>query len=240
MADNPILPRKFYRITGLHNVFTVTDNIYNINTFSLSTFYKSRVNEHTILFLTADAEDAGKKVPTASADGTEDVLLYENMTMIWGRGGIYAIENKTVKNVYYDKNNLTFTIKYTDGTENQIVTSALGYTGGDNINIDENNVISALGYLFDDKNNFVINPNANSANGQTGAVIAGVYPYTGDKNDLLIIGAGESNMSRSNALTVNKTGTVTAKTDVVASANGNNYKLSDIHEVYDSDWAFIG
>ena len=31
MADNPILPRKFYRITGLHNVFTVTDNIYNIN-----------------------------------------------------------------------------------------------------------------------------------------------------------------------------------------------------------------
>ena len=240
MADNPILPRKFYRITGLHNVFTVTDNIYNINTLSLSTFYKSRVNEHTILFLTADAEDAGKKVSIASADGTEDVLLYENMTMIWGRGGIYAIENKTVKNVYDDKNNLTFTIKYTDGTENQIVTSALGYTSGDNINIDENNVISALGYLFDDKNNFVINPNANSANGQTGAVIAGVYPYTGDKNDLLIIGAGESNMSRSNAFTVNKTGTVTAKTDVVASANGNNYKLSDIHEVYDSDWAFIG
>lgn len=233
-----ILPRKFYRLSGLHNVFSLSNNIYNTSNLVLSSEYKTTIDEHTILFLTADSTDAEKKVTTNNFDGKEDVLLYNNMTMIWARGNLYAIEQKTVKNVTYDKDSLAFFIEYSDGTEKRIVTSAMGFTAGDNIDIDNNNIISAIGYFFDEKNNFVINPDENSANGQTNAFITGVYPNVGDKTALMIVGAGTSNGSRSNAFSVNKSGIVTAKSDVILS--DNECKLSEMHAVTDSDWAFIG
>lgn len=238
MAD--ILPRKFYRITGLHNVFAASSNIYDTSKLSLASQYTTTVNEHTILFLTADATDNGKYIAVDSADGIEDLCLYENMTMIWARGAIYAVEQKTVKNVNYSKNDLAFTIVYTDGTTKSIVTSALGFTAGENIEIDDDNTISAIGYFFDDDNNFITNPESNSATGQTNALIAGTFPNTGDKNAAFLIGCGTSLISKDNAFSVTKSGTVTTKTDVIATANGANYKLSDIHSVQDSDWAYIG
>ena len=238
MAD--ILPRKFYRITGLHNVFAANNNIYDTSKLSLASQYTTTVNEHTILFLTADAADEGKYISVNSVDGIEDLCLYENMTMIWARGAIYAVEQKTVKNVNYSKNDLAFTIVYTDGTTKSIVTSALGFTAGDNIDIDDNNVISAIGYFFDNDNNFITNPESNSANGQTNALITGTFSNTGDKNAAFLIGCGTSLTSKDNAFSVSKSGTVTTKTDFIATANGANYKLSDIHSVQDSDWAYIG
>lgn len=235
MAD--ILPRKFYRLTGLHNVFKATNNIYNTASLQLASQFSGKINEHTILFLTADTQDAGKKVVANNHNGTEDVLLYESFTMIWARGAIYAVDKKTVKEVTYDKTSLAFTISYTDGSSRKITTTAMGFTAGDNIDIDDDNVISALGYLFDDKNNFIINPDENYANGQSNAVITGVYPNVGDKNLLLVTGCGTSNAVRKNAFSVDNKGTAKVKTDVVLDTG---QKLSEIHNVVDSDWAFIG
>ena len=61
------LLRKFYKITGLHNVFELTNGQYYSTNSFIDTFqsaYNQKINEHTVLFITCDEQDEDKYVYT--------------------------------------------------------------------------------------------------------------------------------------------------------------------------------
>ena len=249
-SDMAELLRKFYKITGLHNVFELTNGQYYSTNSFIDTFqsaYNQKINEHTVLFITCDEQDEDKYVYTYSNEqSTELYKLKAGTTIIWARNSCYAISTTGVRNVDYDAKKNAFIIEYDNGSVKELKTPSLVYTGGTNIEI-SNNSISALGYFYDsDQENFiegVNNPDTsvdarnshvegidNYANG-IAQHISGMYAVP-NENDLFVVGNGDD-VKRSNAFSVDSSGIANALLDVIA---GENNKLSDLHNITDDDW----
>lgn len=255
------LYRKFYKIEGLHNIFTTTTVsgkvVYNMNSSDFTpdfiSTYGSKINEHTILFITCDSDDVNRYINVCTKDTTELRVLSNCSTLIWARGDFYAISSKCAQKISYSDSSKQFTITYTDGSVQNIKTGALGYSAGTNININSSNVISAKGYYFNESNgNFFenqdINTPSNTNKNISFAHIEGLENYAnGDaqhvcgryalpyEDSLFVVGNGEAD-SRSNAMTVSKNGTIEASNDVIV----DDVHLSDLHLAHNDDWAIIG
>jgi hypothetical protein len=217
----------------------------------------------TILFITASNEDTGKYVCVNSytegvnlKDETSNsnyVLLNEGDTVFWIKGEFYSISSKGIKDVVAEENsneekNLIFT--FSDGTKKTINLNELvnNYIGVYPILV-EDNTISLQGITVDgDNKNIIEFENAFSNNikhthvegvGNTSTAdyqhIQGKYSEQ-DNSSIFIIGGGENENNRKNLLTVGFDGITRAENDIIA--NGN--KLSDIHNVTDTDWVIIG
>lgn len=255
------LYRKFYKIEGLHNIFTTTtvsDKIvYNMNSSDFTpdfiSTYGSKINEHTILFITCDREDMDRYINVCTKDTTSLRVISNCSTLIWARGDFYSISSKCAQEISYSDSSKQFTIIYSDGSVQTIKTGALGYSAGTNININSSNAISAKGYYFDEDNgNFFENPDTNEASNTSRDIsfahVEGLENYAnGDaqhvcgryalpyEDSILVVGNGDAD-SRSNAMTVSKDGVIEASNDVIV----DDVHLSDLHLAHDDDWAIIG
>lgn len=222
------------------------------------------IDKHTILFITATDEDNGKyvKIPSTS-NGKTTLLTYKIRpcdTMIWARGRIFAISTKTVVSVVFDSPSSSLVVWYSDSTFEKIKISTQGggsYTAGDNIIISDSNVISALGYLFDTEKNFIEDPESNNVTpGVLHSHVEGYNNFSSadcqhvqgkfakvDPDKAFIIGWGSDDNNRDNIFTVTMLGVVYTPTDVTCggiSEEHPDYRLQDIHSVFDSDWVLIG
>lgn len=115
-------------IRGLHNIFTPnTDNLYDISTFS----YEQSVDENTILFVIADAEDVGRYI---TING-EPKIISEHDNFIITEGIVFSGNG---------------------GGSSDVTITGSEYTAGTNIDITDN-VISAKGYTYDDNKFYIGN-----------------------------------------------------------------------------------
>lgn len=273
MADTT--SRKFYRLYGLSDIFEtyVINDITYYNTSvdgfltSFSQEYLGKIDAHTILFITANPTDAGRKVVIRSQykeyetddDYQEhefDRVLDEGDTMIWIRGALYGVSTNAVVGVAFDSDTQELVITFKDGTTSRISNGVLGLTAVHPIYIDSDNQIGVKGFYFDDDSNFVENQDNNSAlagvknthvegvgNRSTADFqhIQGKYAKT-DKNSIFIIGGGTKN-NPYNLFVVGFDGVAHAISDITAGDENdqdNYYKLSDIHSVIDEDWVLGG
>lgn len=114
-------------INGLHNVFTLNSaDLYDISTFS----YEQSVDENTILFAIADAEDVGKYITINGEPRT----INENDNFIITDGIVFS----------------------GNGGTGSTPSSGTTYTAGTNIDI-TGNVISAEGYTYANENFYIGN-----------------------------------------------------------------------------------
>lgn len=181
--------KKFYKIYGLNNVFKVqivnenaiTKEFYDTSVSGfkndLQYFGIKNIDEHTILFITANQADEGKYVKTISKNQTYNdygelineisseyhTILKEGDTMIWSRGDLYSISKTQCVTAIDVDENYNIIIKNSDGSDKIIsaTDSKLGYTGSSPIKVD-NSVISLNGIDYDSKDNFVVNKDNNS------------------------------------------------------------------------------
>lgn len=252
--------RKYYKITGLHNVFEYdeTSKVFFTDYANFTTrfveSYGNLINEHTTLFITCDASDEGYYVQAKDDDNNiVQYKLHPADTLIWARNDVYCVSSKGVTDIDYDSINRKFTIIYSDGTTQEIVAAVMGYSAGDNINISADNLISALGYTYEETGkNFLLGSNSANTNTTNAFVtgtgniavsdsqlVCGTYNNT-DSDKTVIVGIGTIK-ARKNGVTIDKTGVIYSATDVTAGNEDSNpsYKLSDIHNVVDDDWVII-
>lgn len=248
--------KKFYKIYGLNYIFnTYTESagannieIYDTSTdgfvYDLEANGITNIDEHTILFITANINDEGKYVKIYShekeaVDGVledKNVTFYKKMvhngdTMIWARGDLYGISTKCVTGISVD-DNWNIIVKNSDGTDNIIKSSdsKIGYVGSAPVKV-EGNTISLDGLYYDEKGNFIVNDyvnevfyaDANISNtlvtGFKNVAYADFQQVfgkysAGDSKAIFIVGGGESDTERFNLFTINFDGVVYAKTDV--------------------------
>lgn len=266
-----MLKRKFYRLSCLSDIFKITDNIFETSVDGTGGFtdsfyqeYKDKIDEHTLLYITATEEDAGKTIKLNSEYNGKTTVLTHVLracdTLIWVRGKVYCISTKTVISVVYNEKKSTIDVYYSDGTSESIkITSEkdFTYTAGTNIIISNENVISALGYLFDERKNFVEYPDVNYAiEAVTGTHVEGYHNISNtdyqhvsgkfaklDSNKIFIVGFGKDDDHRDNLFTISKMGDVYVKNDVTCSGFSDeepDYRLQDIHSCLDEDWVIIG
>jgi len=266
-----MLARKFYRLSGLTNIFKLDGDVFMTSVDGMGGFtqsfldeYTQKIDKHTLLFITATEADAGKFVKlTSEQDGVKTSLMHKLRvcdTLIWVRGQVYAISTKTVISVTFEQEDSNLLITYSDGNQERIHVSAEGggaqYIAGDNIIISEQKVISAIGYLFDDAHNFVEDPDCNSVvpgishahvEGEANIAntdnqhVSGKYAKS-DSTKIMIVGWGDAD-NRDNIFTISKLGVAYVKNDVTCggvSEEFPDYRLQDIHSVFDSDWEIIG
>jgi hypothetical protein len=246
-------------------VYNTSVNGFN-DSYILKRYGVTGIDMHTILFITACASDEGRYVNVTSKElvyfsdndiseneKTFRVIIHEGDTMIWSRGDLYSVSTlKHVNSVSLDENN-NIVIENSDGTNNIIspTDSKLGYSGIYPIVI-EDNEIKLKGLSLDEDNNLIVNTDSNSVfynvkNSNTFGVgnqsivnnqtIFGKFAKP-DSNAIFIIGGGNDNTSRINLFSVSFDGIVYAQNDVITGKD-KEYRLSDIHSVLDSDWAFI-
>lgn len=266
-----MLKRKFYRLSCLSDIFKITNNVFETSVDGTGGFtdsfyqeYKDKIDEHTLLYITATEEDAGKTIKLNSEYNGKTTVLTHVLracdTLIWVRGKVYCISTKTVISVVYNEKKSTIDVYYSDGTSESIkITSEkdFTYTAGTNIIISNENVISALGYLFDERNNFVEYPDVNYAlKSVSGSHVEGYHNIANtdyqhvsgkfaklDSNKIFIVGFGEDDDHRDNLFTISKMGDVYVKNDVTCSGISDEepyYRLQDIHSCIDEDWVIIG
>ena len=266
-----MLKRKFYRLSCLSDIFKITDNVFETSVDGTGGFtdsfykeYKDKIDEHTLLYITATEEDAGKMIKLNSEYNGKTTVLTHMLracdTLIWIRGKVYCISTKTVISVVFNEKKSTIDVYYSDGTSEsiKISTSSGGstYTAGTNIIISNENVISALGYLFDERNNFVEYPDVNHAlEAVTGTHVEGYHNISNtdyqhvsgkyaklDSDKIFIVGFGKDDDHRDNLFTISKMGVVYVKNDVTCSGISDeepDYRLQDIHSCFDEDCVII-
>lgn len=266
-----MLKRKFYRLSCLSDIFKITDNIFETSVDGTGGFtdsfyqeYKDKIDEHTLLYITATEEDAGKTIKLNSEYNGKTTVLTHVLracdTLIWVRGKVYCISTKTVISVVFNEKKSTIDVYYSDGTSESIKVISekdSTYTAGTNIIISNENVISALGYLFDERNNFVENPDVNYAlKSVSGSHVEGYHNISNtdyqhvsgkyaklDSDKIFIVGFGKDDDYRDNLFTISKMGVVYVKKDVTCSGFSDeepHYRLQDIHSCLDEDWVIIG
>lgn len=266
-----MLKRKFYRLSCLSDIFKITDNVFETSvdgtggfTDSFYNEYKDKIDEHTLLYITATEADAGKTIKLNSEYNGKTTVLTHVLracdTLIWVRGKVYCISTKSVTSVVFNEKKSTIDVYYSDGTSESIkITSEkdFTYTAGTNIIISNENVISALGYLFDERKNFVEYPDENYAlKSVSGAHVEGYHNIANtdyqhvsgkfaklDSDKIFIVGFGEDDDRRDNLFTISKMGVVYVKKDVTCSGFSDeepDYRLQDIHSCFDKDWVIIG
>ena len=267
-----MLKRKFYRLSCLSDIFKITDNVFETSvdgtggfTDSFYNEYKDKIDEHTLLYITATEEDTGKTIKLNSEyNGKTTVLthvLHACDTLVWVRGKVYCISTKSVISVVFNEKKSTIDVYYSDGTSEsiKIITSENGftYTAGKNVTISNDNVISVFGFYSDERNNFVENPDVNYAfKSVSGSHVEGYrnisntdYQHVSgkyaklDSDKIFIVGFGEDDDHRDNLFTISKTGIVYVKKDVTCSGFSDEepvYRLQDIHSCLDEDWVIIG
>lgn len=266
-----MLKRKFYRLSCLSDIFKITDNVFETSVDGTGGFtdsfyqeYKDKIDEHTLLYITATEEDAGKTIKLNSEYKGKTTVLTHVLracdTLIWVRGKVYCISTKTVISVVFNEKKSTIDVYYSDGTSESIKIASekdFTYTAGTNIIISNENVISALGYLFDERNNFVEYPDVNYAlKSVSGSHVEGYHNISNtdyqhvsgkfaklDSDKIFIVGFGKDDDSRDNLFTISKMGVVYVKKDVTCSGFSDEepvYRLQDIHSCIDEDWVIIG
>ena len=265
-----MLKRKFYRLSCLSDIFKITDNVFETSVDGTDGFtdsfykeYKDKIDEHTLLYITATEEDTGKKIKLNSEYNGKTTVLTHVLracdTLVWVRGKVYCISTKSVISVVFNEKKSILDVQYSDGTSESIniTPEKDSYTAGTNIIISNENVISALGYLFDERNNFVEYPDVNYAlEAVTGTHIEGYHNIANtdyqhvsgkyaklDSDKIFIVGFGEDDDHRDNLFTISKMGVVYVKNDVTCSGFSDeepDYRLQDIHSCLDEDWVIIG
>ena len=265
-----MLKRKFYRLSCLSDIFKITDNVFETSVDGTGGFtdsfyqeYKDKIDEHTLLYITATEADAGKTIKLNSEYNGKTTVLTHVLracdTLVWVRGKVYCISTKTVISVVFNEKKSTIDVHYSDGTSESIniTPEKDSYTAGTNIIINNDNVISALGYLFDERNNFVEYPDVNYAlEAVTGTHIEGYHNIANtdyqhvsgkyaklDSDKIFIVGFGKDDDHRDNLFTISKMGVVYVKNDVTCSGFSDeepDYRLQDIHSCLDEDWVIIG
>ena len=183
--------RKFYKINSLYDVFkeVVEDDktVYKTSLSGDSTGcftaefleqYSEKIDEHTILFITAADKDEGrfvKIVPKNVVDDDDlppyedsDPLLHElkqGDTMIWARGDLYSVSTKSVREIKRDEtDNTKLIITYSDGTVETIIPNPqLPYTGTYPVNVDADRNISLQDISIEQSSrNIIFNTDANN------------------------------------------------------------------------------
>ena len=265
-----MLKRKFYRLSCLSDIFKITDNVFETSVDGTGGFtdsfyqeYKDKIDEHTLLYITATEEDTGKKIKLNSEYNGKTTVLTHVLracdTLVWVRGKVYCISTKTVISIVFNEKKSTIDVHYSDGTSESIniTPEKDSYTAGTNIIINNDNVISALGYLFDERNNFVENPDVNYAiKSVSGSHVEGYHNIANtdyqhvsgkyaklDSDKIFIVGFGKDDDHRDNVFTISKSGIVYVKNDVTCSGFSDeepDYRLQDIHSCLDEDWVIIG
>lgn len=266
-----MLKRKFYRLSCLSDIFKITDNIFETSVDGTGGFtdsfyqeYKDKIDEHTLLYITATEADAGKTIKLNSEYNGKTTVLTHVLracdTLIWVRGKVYCISTKTVISVVFNEKKSTIDVYYSDGTSESIKVISekdSTYTAGTNIIISNENVISALGYLFDERKNFVEYPDVNYAiEAVTGTHVEGYHNISNtdyqhvsgkyaklDSDKIFIVGFGKDDDNRDNLFTISKMGVVYVKNDVTCSGFSDeepDYRLQDIHSCFNDDWVIIG
>lgn len=265
-----MLKRKFYRLSCLSDIFKITDNVFETSVDGTDGFtdsfykeYKDKIDEHTLLYITATEADTGKTIKLNSEYNGKTTVLTHVLracdTLIWVRGKVYCISTKSVTSVVFNEKKSTIDVYYSDGTSESIniTPEKDSYTAGTNIIINNDNVISALGYLFDERNNFVEYPDVNYAlEAVTGTHIEGYHNIANtdyqhvsgkyaklDSDKIFIVGFGKDDDHRDNVFTISKMGVVYVKNDVTCSGFSGeepDYRLQDIHSCLDEDWVIIG
>ena len=102
-----MLKRKFYRLSCLSDIFKITDNVFETSVDGTGGFtdsfykeYQDKIDEHTLLYITATEEDAGKTIKLNSEYNGKTTVLTHVLracdTLIWVRGKVYCISTKTV------------------------------------------------------------------------------------------------------------------------------------------------
>ena len=266
-----MLKRKFYRLSCLSDIFKITDNVFETSVDGTGGFtdsfyqeYKDKIDEHTLLYITATEADAGKTIKLNSEYNGKTTVLTHVLracdTLIWVRGKVYCISTKTVISVVFNEKKSTIDVYYSDGTSESIkITSEkdFTYTAGKNVTISNDNVISVFGFYSDERNNFVEYPDVNYAlKSVSGSHVEGYHNIANtdyqhvsgkyaklDSEKIFIVGFGEDDDRRDNLFTISKTGIVYVKNDVTCSGFSDEepvYRLQDIHSCLDEDWVIIG
>ena len=265
-----MLKRKFYRLSCLSDIFKITDNVFETSVDGMGGFtdsfyneYKDKIDEHTLLYITATEEDAGKTIKLNSEYNGKNTVLTHVLracdTLIWVRGKVYCISTKSVTSVVFNEKKSTIDVYYSDGTSESIKVISekdSTYTAGTNIIISNDNVISVFGFYSDERNNFVENPKVNSAfKSVSGAHVEGYHNIANtnyqhvsgkyaklDSDKIFIVGFGTDDDHRDNMFTISKTGIVYVKNDVTCSGSDKepDYRLQDIHSCFNDDWVVIG
>ena len=267
-----MLKRKFYRLSCLSDIFKITDNVFETSVDGTGGFtdsfyqeYKDKIDEHTLLYITATEADSGKTIKLSSEYNSKTTVLTHVLracdTMIWVRGKVYCISTKTVISVVFNEKKSTLDVHYSDGTSESIkISTSQGgstYTAGKNVTISNDNVISVFGFYSDERNNFVENPDVNYAlKSVSGSHVEGYHNISNtdyqhvsgkyaklDSDKIFIVGFGNDDDSRDNMFTISKTGDVYVKNDVTCSGFSDeepDYRLQDIHSCFNDDWVVIG
>ena len=267
-----MLKRKFYRLSCLSDIFKITDNVFETSVDGTGGFtdsfyqeYKDKIDEHTLLYITATEADAGKTIKLNSEYNGKTTVLTHVLracdTLIWVRGKVYCISTKTVISVVFNEKKSTIDVYYSDGTSESIkISTSQGgstYTAGKNVTISNDNVISVFGFYSDERNNFVENPDVNYAlKSVSGSHVEGYHNISNtdyqhvsgkyaklDSDKIFIVGFGIDDDYRDNLFTISKMGVVYVKNDVTCSGFSDeepDYRLQDIHSCLDEDWVIIG
>lgn len=187
--------KKFFKIYGLNNVFTVRKNAqtnkfyYDTSIDGFTNEFKEKysgiIDEDTILFITANIYDKDenndylyvkiisryKKNETDTQYETKQTIDYHlspGDTMLWEKGDLFCISKASViEKIRYNNNTRTFYVTYSNGTEQTITPDAASFSGVSPIYIDENNKISVKGFSFDERNNFIENNEKQVGNNTT-------------------------------------------------------------------------
>lgn len=190
-------PRKFFKFFSLNFVFKVNEvhdeTLGDIAVFNTSEngfndeFLENyvstdRVNKHTIMFITANADDEHvseqgnesyveilSKTPS-TIDDESDIIethyrkVHAGDTMIWARGHLYCVSTKSVVNAEFNEESRLFTFTYNNGTTESIDLSSQDYVGLFPITInEENKTISLEDIYYDENRNLVIGTNSNNS-----------------------------------------------------------------------------
>lgn len=238
------------------------EDCYSGQLISISDLSKNgiyNVDEDTIFFITASLNDYNKFVKISftnigTSKGSRYIKIKNGDTLIWVKGDFYAISKNSITDITSDNDNLIIT--YSDGTNNKInlleITS--DYNGIYPISID-NDLNISLTDIFLDKNNknyirFSEHNHNSIKDGVTGASVIGVGntgssdnqfvlgQYSKSLDDAMLVVGGGTENNRKNIFVVSKDGNTYFEKDAIAGKN-QEYKLSEIHSVKPSDWAFI-
>lgn len=249
--------RKFYKVKGVHSIFNAHDDTYQTAVSDMkqdvTEVAQGYITEHTLLFITADDTDDGKKVMACSINQTPVIsvgelrTIHTNDSFMWARGTVFFISGRSITEI--TKSDGKLNVKYSDNTVDDILLTDIELTEGRNISID-NNTISALGYSYDSSHNFIASTVDDDSEGN--AVLAGVdhafvsgRGNTAKSDDSVVMGAYASvttdtafavghgtSTTPDNVFDITNTGVGHFKSDVEITG----HKLSEIHSVVDSDW----
>lgn len=186
-------------------------------------------------------------------------------TFLWVKGEFYPLSLNEIKDIEEDNGDLNIT--YTNGDNKTISLKNItwGYNGIYPINIDAGGDITLEGLSIDGENNNIKTFDNSIKDGVKNSYVEGTgntstanYQHVmgkyakPDNNSIFIIGGGERSFGRidnsKNLFTVGFDGTTTVEKDVIIktketyseSLGKNPIKLSDIHNVVDDDWVFVG